>query len=110
MVGTDVNESRRARTAIQILVAAADGEIRAGGGQIDRKGSGGMGEIPKRQRAGLVDNLGPSPLPARAAGPGPAAVLATAVARHLSWVLGDHFHDRRRNGDILLPALPRICW
>ena len=51
MRGRDIDEGRRARPAVQILVRAADGEIRIGAGHIDRKRARRMGEIPDDERA-----------------------------------------------------------
>ena len=54
----DIEECRGTRAAIQIFVAAADGEIRIGDGEIDWNGPRGMGEIPQRQRACLMGGGG----------------------------------------------------
>ncbi len=47
------HEGRRAGTAVQILVAAADGEIGAVGVQVHRHRAGAVRQVPHRQRAGV---------------------------------------------------------
>ena len=48
------HERRRARPAVQVLVAAADREVGIDAVQVDRHRAGRMREIPDRQRAGVV--------------------------------------------------------
>jgi hypothetical protein len=48
------HEGRRARAAIQVLVAAADGEVGPRRVQVDRHGAGAVRQVPDRQRAGRM--------------------------------------------------------
>ena len=50
----DVEPRRGAGAAVQVLVGAADGEVDAAAGEIDRQRAGGVGEIPQNERAGCV--------------------------------------------------------
>ncbi len=47
----DEQKGGRAGAAVEILVAAADGEVGLGAVQLDRQRAGRMGDIPQRQRA-----------------------------------------------------------
>ena len=49
--GGGVEEGWGAGASVQEFVAAAYGEVRVGGGEIDRDGAGGMGEVPEDQGA-----------------------------------------------------------
>ena len=51
MLRRDIDEGRRAGSAIQIFVGAADREIGVGAGDIDRQRAGRMREVPDGQRA-----------------------------------------------------------
>ena len=48
------HKRRRAGSAVQVLVAAANREVGVGGVQVDRHRAGGVREIPHDQRAGVV--------------------------------------------------------
>ena len=48
------DEGRRARAAVQVLVAAADGEVGLRGMQIDRHRAGAVRQVPDGQGAGVV--------------------------------------------------------
>ena len=54
VLGMRPDERRRARSAVQVLVAAADRQVGARGIQIDRHRPGGMREVPHHDRAGGV--------------------------------------------------------
>src|SRR6187401_3401617 len=47
----DKQESRRARPAVEIFIAAADGEVGAGPVEIETKSAGAVRQVPDRQRA-----------------------------------------------------------
>ena len=49
-IAADVKEGRRARAAVEIFVATADGQIGAVRAEVDRDRAGRMAEIPQRQR------------------------------------------------------------
>ena len=53
-VAAHVEEGRRARPAVEILVGAAYGQVGVGCVQVHRHGAGRMAQVPQRQRAGLV--------------------------------------------------------
>ncbi len=55
----DVEESGRARAAVQIFVGAADREVDVGGGDIERDGADAVAEVPEHQRAGGMGARGP---------------------------------------------------
>ncbi len=50
----DIQESRRARAAVQVFVRAADGQIDFPAIELDRHGADGVAEIPEDERAGFV--------------------------------------------------------
>ena len=50
----DVEEGRRAGSAVQIFVAAADGEVAAGAVEIELDRAGAVRQVPHDQRAGRV--------------------------------------------------------
>ena len=45
-IGADVDEGRRARAAVEVLVAAADGVVGVRGCEVDGERAGGVGEVP----------------------------------------------------------------
>ena len=54
----DPDERRRARAAVQVLVAAANRDVGAGPVQIDRHGACGVAEIPDHDRARIPGRPG----------------------------------------------------
>ena len=54
----DIEEGRSARTAVQELVAAADGEVGIHVRQVHRHGARRMRQVPYHERAGLVGSNG----------------------------------------------------
>ncbi len=51
------DEGGRARAAVQVLVAATDGEVGVLALQVHRHGAGAVGEVPHRERAGVMRRL-----------------------------------------------------
>ena len=57
----DIGEGRGAGAAVEIFVAAADGEIGVRGTQIDRQSAGAVTEVPDDQRTGSMGARGQRP-------------------------------------------------
>ena len=68
VAGMGPDERRRARSAVQVLVAAADGEIGRVAGEIDRHRAGRVRQVPDRQRPGGVGGGGQLAHPVHPAG------------------------------------------
>ncbi len=53
-IGVDPHEGWRARAAVEVLVATADGEVGARGFQVHRQRAGGVGQVPDGERTRFV--------------------------------------------------------
>ena len=57
MASGDEDEGRRTRTAIQVLVAAADREVRTAAVEIDLESADAVTQVPEHQRPALMRAL-----------------------------------------------------